>query len=186
MIAILTLLIAAVGAFGSIYAAVGVTKFKKERAFDRRLDWFERTLKSLTRAQLILSDICRYLPHLEPNELGSLSQLLESLPEAENQLKLYLAEAELYARPASRAAARTLLLHVDEQREYWLGMFPGKVRPTTQFKDIVIALVNPSSAEAKVRAQVKELLAAFGQRKALLDDVAAKLVAEGRQLLDNG
>ena len=76
-------------------AAIALSRFKRERAFDRRIDWYERVIRTINQTSLTLYDV-EYA-----SSRGALPEAMEALVKLNDltkQVGLVGSEAALYAR----------------------------------------------------------------------------------------
>jgi hypothetical protein len=137
----------------------GIRQFKQQRAFERRLDWYEQTMKVIVPLQLTLNDLYRYLP-LVP--LESLANLYERVPGLENTLAVHLAQAEVYVGNTALPATRTLLVNLLQQRLDLVTVYPNGTVP---------------------HVLPEQVLYSIEQRKKMIDETAVKLAAELRKIV---
>lgn len=105
--AFFSLIGSALGAAIASYFGVkfGLTKFVSERAFDRRLDWFERTMKTLNAVKYLNSQV---IDDINLRNFSSLDVDSNEMVRKQEELVLHLSEAELFASFRAYDAARNL------------------------------------------------------------------------------
>lgn len=118
MKAVLGALLAAVGAWVGGHFAVKrqLDELRSERAFDRRLVWYESTVKALASSSAALTTVmCMQDDGFSED---AFLPVWEEAVEASKRLSDLAAEARLYATPNSATAMETLVrAHVQHGRE---------------------------------------------------------------------
>jgi len=74
-------------------------KLVQARAFDRRLEWYERSIRALSGFTWVLKEFVRTVVESEPRE-ASYAEISKVFPE----MMLILAECEIYGRPTTYLA----------------------------------------------------------------------------------
>jgi hypothetical protein len=93
-----------------------LTSYRKTKAFDRQLEWYERMARMLQRIGVRLE---MALSYLEKNETASAQSYFEELRDLTDVLSEVASERSLYAKEASYHAIGKLLQttnHLGEQR----------------------------------------------------------------------
>lgn len=104
MTALLTLFAAAIGSvLGSIFGAVvALSQFQEERAYERRVDWYEKTASSLARLSWIYAQAHHAARRGEAKETGRLVN--DGLPPVVEAFQQQNGMRELYADEGARRA----------------------------------------------------------------------------------
>lgn len=92
--------------------AITLGRFKKERGFDRRLEWYERTFRELNSLGWRLSVVVYLYERDRPDDAGE--HFTASFEEL-TKFSLTLSEAELYATREGALAVRKLVDTINEQ-----------------------------------------------------------------------
>ncbi|MBC8493049.1 MAG: hypothetical protein H8D43_04610, partial [Chloroflexi bacterium] len=83
-----------------------------ERAFDRRLDWLERTMKTLNAVKYLNGQV---IEDIRLNNFPSLVEDSSKMIQMQEELVLHLSEAELFASRSAYDAARSLRYELSEK-----------------------------------------------------------------------
>ena len=161
--AILAALIAAFAAFlGSwVGAQVALLRFKKERAFDRQLDWYERMIRVLHHMALRI-DVAVTFKDDPKTSREDLTEAWDKVQRAHIELETFASEAPLYGSQDVAKRARSISEEVQKVAEKTEAFDPVNHKLNKRQMQLIIDLANnlreaskPLALEARTHLRIK-------------------------------
>ena len=129
-------------------AQVALSRFKRERAFDRQLDWYERMIRALHHMALRI-DVAVTFKDDPKTSREDLNEAWDKVQRAHVELETFASEAPLYGSQDAAERAKSISERVQKIADKTEAFDPVNHKVTKRQMQLIVALADALREESK-------------------------------------